>query len=57
MPADTVKIKLTGTFGWGDKRYGPGDAVEVPAKMAEWLGAEPVQEAEKPAKKAPAKGE
>lgn len=57
MPADTVKVKLTGTFGWGAERYGPGDAVEVPAKMAEWLGVGAVQE-EKPApKKAAPKGE
>lgn len=34
----SVKVKLSGTYIWGGKKYGPGEAVSVPADMAEWLG-------------------
>ena len=32
------KVKMTSTITWGGVKYGPGEAVSVPAAMADWLG-------------------
>lgn len=57
MAEKTVKVELTGTYTWGGKKYGPGEAT-VPAALAEWLGLEPIVEVEeKPARKPAAKAD
>jgi len=48
-----VTVKLNGTFYYGNpkKRYGPGDAVQVPEGLAAALGLTPIQtEATQPAR-------
>jgi hypothetical protein len=50
--ADTVKVTLNSTYNYHDgKSYGPGET-EVPVKLAQALGLEPVKSTAKSKKEA-----